>query len=220
LSTLKEIRRDLKKKGASREDIEIALELMVRISSLDELVFSKDESCLITLVPTRKHVYGFPAAYSRANGDEEETYLIFVNGIADFLKKEKSQKKMVITKEKGRNRLKLVPPTWDGLLVPMAAHEVRHRVQRKLKVKKFSPKAKPFDEVLKWTIEFYTIEFEERKKIYIEEGKSQRYIKDRINPREFDASVIESFVASRIRGRNAGKMKEEIASIIKQERLK
>ena len=108
-------------------------------------------------------------------------------------------------------------PTWEELLVHIAAHEVRHRVQRDCSLKKFSPESANLvkDEFLKKIIRFNELVFEESRNIYIVENKSKTYIKGRINRAEFDARVIERLVAAKIDGKNAYSLREEIVSIIK-----
>ncbi|MFA5767236.1 MAG: hypothetical protein WC919_04905 [Candidatus Paceibacterota bacterium] len=221
MSTFKSLTQELREKGAGNRDIGMALRVMVAISALDELVFSKKERGMINIIPASKHPHKYPVAYHRGDKESEECYLIFVNGIADYLKEEKSKKRVIIKNGRPGNRAKLVKNSWDEMFFRVAAHEVRHRLQNKLKIRKFTPKSAEIidDRILKWTIEFYTVEFEERKKIYERDGESEDYIRDRMKPREFDASVIESFVISKIRG-NGGKisLNKKIASLIKTER--
>ena len=103
------------------------------------------------------------------------------------------------------------------MLVSVAAHEVRHRVQHDCSLKKFSSGSANLikDGLSKSIIEFEESVFEEDRKTYIKENKSKAFIRGRINQKEFDASVIGLLVANKIHRKNAYSLREEITSIIK-----
>jgi len=211
LSTLQEIRKNLKKKGAKKEDIKIGLVILDRLQGLDSMVFPENPATINFSVA--KHRFGYPVAH-HPNKNSETRYSIYLDGIAAFFKEEKKRRCLWIAgNRKGR---KLLRPTWEELIVPVAAHEVRHRVQCG-SLKKFSPRSSNLikNDPLRSIIEFNELEFKERYKIYIRENKSKIFIRDRINRKEFDASTIERLVASMIHRENAYSLREEIASTIK-----
>lgn len=215
MSTLKEtLSNELKEKGAKKEDIKVALAIFAYLRTLDELVFPENPATVLFVA--RKHRSGCPVVHY-PNKNTETRYGIYLDGIADYLRKEKEGGGLYIpmgSKNKFRPGMRRV---WEELLVPWAAHEVRHRVQHDCSPKKFSPKSANFSEseLLKSIIEFTELVFEEDRKIYIRENKSKAYIKSQINRKEFDAKVIERLVSKMIYRKNAYSLREEIASAIK-----
>ena len=216
MSTLKEIGKDLKEKGAKKEDIKMALAIMVYLSSLDSLVFPENPAIINFSI--RRHRFGYPVGHHPAKNDEAR-YNIYLDGVARFLREEKKERGLWIPNlNKGsRNRSKLLRPTWEELLVPMAAHEVRHRVQCDCSCGQFSPKNTSLvkDRLLRAIVTFEGYVFEENKKTWTQENKPRAYIQERMEPKEFDASVIERLIAAKIHGKNAYSLREEIVSIIK-----
>jgi hypothetical protein len=212
LSTLQETRKNLKRRGAKKEDIKVALIILDRLQGLDNMVFPENPATINFSIA--RHRFGYPVAH-HPNKNSETRYSIYLDGIADFLKEERRQKSLWIAgNRKGR---RLLRPTWEELIIPMAAHEVRHRVQCDCSLKKFSPRSSSLikDDPLRSIIEFNELELKERYKIYVRESKSKTFIKDRINRKEFDASTIERLVANMIHRKNAYSLREEIASVIK-----
>lgn len=214
MSTLQEIRKNLKSKGAKKEDIKMALVMLMRLEVLDKMVFPENPATINFSI--RKHPYGYPVAHRLPDEYTEARYNIYLDGLADFLREEKRKECLWIPK---RPRSLLLKPTWEELLVPMMAHEVRHRAQCDCSLKKFSPRNSSLvkDDLLRSIVEFNELEVEERYKIYVRENKSKTFIRDRINRKEFDASVIEDLVAIKIHRKNAYSLREEIASAIKLE---
>ena len=213
MSTLKEIRKELKAKGAKKEDIKIALAVLARLESLDRLVFPENPATINFSI--RKHRFGYPIGY-HPNKNTEVRYSIYLDGVAGFFQEEKKKRGLWIPRS-SKNQTRFLRLTWEELLVSIVAHEIRHRVQQDCSLKKFSPKVANLveDELLKAIIEFNELEFEERRKIYIRDNKSKTFIKDRVNRKEFDASVIERLVANMIHRKNAYSLREKIVSAIR-----
>ena|SRR3989338_9478331 len=121
-----------------------------------------------------------------------------VKDLAECFKEEKGKKVPIFGP--GRH-LKLEKYQSDGqFLISVAAHEVRHRIQHDNLIRKFSPEdAKLIDDpLLRLIIEFYEMEFEEREKIYRREKRPEEFIREKLSPKEFDATVIEKFVANKM----------------------
>lgn len=215
MSTLKKIRKELKEKGAKTEDIRVALAMLVCLEALDRLVFPENPATINFSI--RKHRFGYPIVY-HPNKDTETRYSIYLDGIAGFFQEEKKGGGLYIPMG-SKNQFRPIKPTLKELLVHIAAHEVRHRVQHDCFLKKFSPRSANLirDGLLKLIIEFEGLVFEESRKIYIRENRSKAYIKDRTNRKEFDASVIERLVAKMIHRKNAYSLREEIVSVIKMQ---
>ncbi|MFH1423614.1 MAG: hypothetical protein ABIG29_01480 [Candidatus Nealsonbacteria bacterium] len=219
MSTLKEIKGSLKQAGFKKEDIKAVLRLLPYLGALDELVFP--ESPITIGFSTSKNRFEHFAGYHPGKNAEVK-YSIFVNGLAGRLQEEKERRGLWVpdikTKPGHKKQSKLLKPTWEELLVPMAAHEVRHRVQNECLCKKFSPlkSAKLIkDDLLRAIVIFEGYVLEENEKTWTKENKPKAFIKERMERTEFDASVIERLVAVKIHGKNAYSLREEIVSIIK-----
>jgi hypothetical protein len=214
LSTLKEIRKELKDKRYKKEDINMAFAISRRLETLDRMVFPENPSPIGFSM--RKNRFGFLAAHGPPEKDTGLRYFIHVEGINELVHEEKNKKWFFIPKNSNREA-KLVRFTWEELLVSVAAHEVRHRVQHDCSIKKFSPRSACLieDHILRSVIEFNKKEFEKREQIYIRDNEPKVYIKNRINRKEFDASTIEIFITNKIHGKDAYSLREEIARIIK-----
>lgn len=217
MNNLEEIRRELKKKGISKVDIEMAFNVALRISVLDEMVFpEEEETCRITFIYALRNSYDFCTVYDRGR----DLYLIFVNGIDEFVRKVKNAEQPIITEKDGKVTLKALRLTWKEIFMMVAVHEIRHRLQKKFPISKFSPKSSRYvkDRTLKELIDFLKFESEEQKKRYIRKGKSQTFIRRFFNRIEFDAKVVEYLVLSKIHRRRGGFSWEEIPALIKIER--
>lgn len=210
MSTLKKIRKDLESKGARNEDIEMALAVLVRLEAIDRMVFPKNTAIINFSIG--KGRFGHPIGHNK----RKAKYNIYLDGLANFFQEEKRKKCLWIPK---RPKSLLLRATQEELLISIAAHEVRHRVQSDCSIKKFSSKNVDLikDKLLRAVVRFNILEFEEREKIYIRDKESKAFIKDRINRREFDASVIERLVAIKVHQKNVYNLREEIISTIRLE---
>jgi len=213
LSTLKEIKGNLKQAGFKKEDIGVTLRLFLCLESLDKLVFT-ESPVTVNFVSGKNPFEYFTGYHQRRNG--EEIYNIYVNGIAALIREENKQGFLYLPSGP-KNQFKPARYTQEEFLVCTAAHEVRHRFQNNFLVKKFSPRSANLvkDDLLKSVIRFEELVFEECREIYAKEKRSKVYIKGRINQKEFDAKIIERLVAIKIHGKNAYSLREEITSIIK-----
>ena len=190
----------------------MALTIFVYLAALDRLVFPEDPVAINFSI--RKHCSGFLVAH-HPNKNAETRYNIYVDGLADLWEARKKERKSWIPGNRRGHRL--VKATREELLVSLAAHEVRHRVQSDCSPKKFSPKSANLvkDKFIKSIIRFEALVLEEDRKTYNKENKSKFFIRGRINRKEFDATVIERLIASKIHRKNAYSLREETASIIK-----
>lgn len=212
MNTLQEIRENLKREGAKKEDIKLALAIMVRLETLDGMVFPENPVTINFSI--KRHRFGYVAGHF-PDKSSETRYNIYLCGLVASLKEWKNSKSLWIPGNRKDRRL--VRLTWDELLVSIAAHEVRHRVQFDYPLRKFSPRSSSLvkDEPLRSIIEFNELEFEERYKIYIREKKSKTFISERINRKEFDASTIERLVAHMVHRKHAYSLRKEIVAAIK-----
>lgn len=192
-----EIQQELQEKGVERENIEAALALMKRMGFLDRKIFPENPAAFNFAL--KENSSGDFAGFIRPEKDgKERSYQICVKDLAECFKEEKSKKVPIFGPER---QLKLKKYQNEGqFLISIAAHEVRHRIQHDNFIRKFSPEDTKLvqDPLLRNIIKFYGIEFKEREKIYLKEGKSEEFIKEKLGPKEFDAMVIEKFVANKM----------------------
>lgn len=216
LNNIRGIRRDLRAEGFGREAIKMALQLMVRISALDRRIFPENSATFC--FARKRHKFGYIAGFVRPiKYNHERTYTIFMPDLEANLRREKKAKRVLLKKESRGYRAKLISYTWEELLISIASHEVRHRVQSEHSLKRFSPRSiGSFDDpLLRAIISFTKTEFEERRKIYLRDGKSGRFISDRLSRKEFDASVIERLVLHMVHRKNVYTLLEQILLAIK-----
>jgi len=213
--SLQEIGQELKEKGVEERNIKMALALMKRIGALDRKIFPENPASFIFAL--KEDIPGDFAGFVRPEKDEKErSYQITVKNIAEYIKEEEGKKVPIFGPER---QLKFQKYDKEQFLISVAAHEIRHRVQHDHSIKNFSPEDAKLvdDQLLRYIIEFYEIEFEEREKIYRRENKSEEFIKKKLGPKEFDAMVIEKFVANKLHKKpiTTPEELEEIVSMIK-----
>ena len=88
MSTLKEIKGNLKQAGFKKEDIGVTLRLFLCLESLDKLVFT-ESPVTVNFVSGKNPFEYFTGYHQRRNG--EEIYNIYVNGIAALIREENKQ---------------------------------------------------------------------------------------------------------------------------------
>lgn len=212
LEILNRLRRELRDKGMERKDIEKALRLMLKIETFDRAIFP-DSPAPFELI-AKKNPKGDFAGYYPRTEKQEEHYGIYVKGLLEALWHEKRVIRLFVLKRGKPDLSKAVSLTWGQLLTAVSAHEVRHRLQYEGSVRKFSKEDAGLvdDRLLRAVIKFCQIEFEEREKIYIRDNEPVKYIKEKLSSREFDASIVERFIASKI---HQGAGFEEVVLAIK-----
>ncbi len=196
MRTLKTLWEELEKEGCREKDIRVALKVTKAISCVDKLIFPDEERGFIRIIASGKHHHGFPVVYD----GKDDRYLIFVEDIAKYIKKEKKDRFFLIKNSRQEKKHKLSRMTWKQMFMRIAVHEVRHRIQTRIGLEMIdrSNLEEIGDPILKQTAEFYAMAFDRRKDSYLEEGVPENFIKSRMNPEEFDASVIESYIMSKI----------------------
>ena len=199
--TSKDIRAELARMGIKKGVIKIILWLRSLIIFFDSRVFSKP----IPIRLCRKTSKSYPddmAGYSQKTKKHEEHYIIFISNVNGFMRHE-CRLKNIANLLVGKSSYEDCPySSKDEVLIRIAAHEVRHRLQYH-STKKFyrshihSVKHPFLREAIRWV----GLLFKEDAKIYREKGKSQKFICHRINPLEFDARVIECCIAAAVHGK-------------------
>lgn len=203
MSTLKsweETKKELKKKGIEKEKIKMAFRLMERIKSLDRIIFPENPRPFRFII--KESHSGQSVAYGPDSVDEgDRFYFIILENLSKNLTEEKKNSRlMVVRKRKIREQSKLPRYTWEELFMAVAAHEVRHRVQLNFSIKRFSPEVASSvdDQFLQDVIKLVESEFNWKRQILINKGKTKKYIEDTLGPMEFDAEVIEKVVAYKV----------------------
>ena len=186
LQSWEETKKELEKRGIEKENIKIAFEIAERIKTLDRIIFPEKPRpfCFVLKEshPGQSATYGPDKA-----DDEERSYSI----ILENLSKNLIEEKMVV---RGRKY------TWEELLMALAAHEVRHRLQFNSSIRRFSPEAANSvdDRFLRDVIRLVGLEFNRKRQILNERGATKEYIEHVLDPLEFDAEVIEKTVAHKV----------------------
>ncbi len=185
----------------------MALNILVWLGMLDRMIFREKPAVINFSLKFRE----FQVAHHPDNS--EVRYTICLDGLADSMKKEKEKGCLWIPGNRRRRRLR--KPTWNELIIPIAAHEVRHRVQTDRSVKQFSSESSEMieDDLLRSIVEYNGLVFQEEYAIYFRENRSEDFIGKRLSLKEFDAKVAEQLVANMIHRKDAYSFKE-IASAI------
>lgn len=221
LKNFRDIRKKLREKGMKEEDIEKALELEVRIGILDREVFPENPAPL-ELIADRGVKNNLAMYIPYVPRTKQECYVIFVKILSENLRLLKREIKLITYNRAGKiPEFSRAPSyTWEELLLSLAAHEVRHRIQYNLSIRQFSPQDAPLvdDRLLKHIIMLNEAEFRQRKKIYrSKENRSEGYIREKLSAEEFDASVVGMLVAHKVHRKDFSEAFEEIVSIIKMQ---
>ena len=197
---LEQIESELKEMGVEDKDIEIALKLITRIGALDRKIFPDNPVTFSYTLkePPEKEFVGFEIPEA---DEKERFYRIYLKNLARTVNNRIKEELLPFFKlGEEKKQIKLLKHKPEEFLLSVAAHEVRHRVQKDFSLEPLSPdSARSIEnQLLKSIIEYRELEFEEIKKILIREKKSEEYISYRMRPDEFDAKVIELFVANKI----------------------
>lgn len=214
--SIREIRGGLEAEGFGREVIKLALALMVRISALDRRIFPENPATICFV--RKRHKFGYIAGFVRPIKDNpKRTYNIFMADLEANLRGEKQAKRVLLKKGSRGYRAKLISPTWNELLILTASHEVRHRVQDDCSLKRFFPRSigSLDDPLLRAIISFTRTSFKVKREIYLKDGKSKRFISDRLSRGEFDAIVIERLVFHIVHRKDAYPLLQQILLAIK-----
>lgn len=198
-------REELKARGVSGEDIDLALRLKEIVEQLDAAIFPD--------APARVRIHhasqgGFRAMYTHPRSGGGDYYTIFAKGLRKGLNQERSDGPLMVIKKNGGIKIlerdrpfsSLMPP-----LVALACHEVRHRMQFRRKVKYFAQQ-------LRWDepTELLRLSalYVERLIAVVKEGsrpsrpKQRKRAKEIASRPEVDAMIIETMALHSFRPRN------------------
>lgn len=197
--TSKDIRAELIRMGVNKSEINTILRLRNLIIFFDDRVFSMHIPIrLISGTTNRTDV----ACYGPKTKKQEEHYGIFIPNIKKFMRAERRNRNIIDFLTRNSSYDDCPHPLNDEILIRVAAHEVRHRLQkhsiRKFKRMHVHSVKHPF---LRKVIRWVHLLFVEDAKIYREEGKSKKFIRHKINPLEFDAKVIECCIEAVVQGK-------------------
>lgn len=192
----KDMGRKLLAKGQKEADTIMSLKLMACIGAIDRLIF--DGKPITLNFSTRPNRYGHFAGYSKATKTHGESYEVTVSGIAKTMKGELKARVTMLGK-KSPPYYDLPKASLEEILIGVAIHEVRHRMQYQPGIKTFSRKYYSYaGGKLRRYINFTKLLFREERKVYVKEGKSVGFIRDRMKKTEFDAKLIEIIAVTRI----------------------
>ena len=187
--TSRESEATLASKGIRKRGIDTALALKRSIGKLDKKIFPRAPASI--QVSHRESKGRYFATYRSIPSD---LYTIFAANLDAKFGEEEDGILLFVEKD---GILKLADDTRDvsleSVIASMAAHEVRHRVQKHLKPGLFEPAlVREFNLDLLANVRFVAgLLFLEMKERYVMEKQSGGYIKARINRIEFDATVVQ-----------------------------
>lgn len=197
------------------EDAETAVAFGAMLQVMDGLAFGENK-CNVGLIPTASATHNDMCdngAYYEPSELEPEYYGVFAQGILNRLERHRDGRNIFLV-----NVLRKPPVDLDWILLSLACHEVRHRLQyhQKAKMKFFkNKKQRTPDHVLQFIINFTHNYFRGlRQKLYT--GGARRAIINRYTgDREFDSHVVELLVLSRANG----ECLPEVANIVGSEAM-
>jgi len=207
----------LRRRGVSGEDIKTADTLYKCIAYLDQKIFPGNH--IHVVIHPRKGwrpcMRGIIADYRYTRGDDKKpaVYDIYAVGLTERVMHFSQRHTISINKNKKR-RLKgdkVVEPTIIEICFMLAAHEVRHRVQRELMVRQFSAyyakkfykrwysRKMTYNSVLAGSLYGLVLYFRYRKRELRGRKKSKKYIAKAMSRLEFDAAAVSCFLMNRWR---------------------
>lgn len=188
--------------GESRADSTTATTLGWNILSLDTQVFGKP-ALNVHYSTGEENDIGLVAAYvyDRPEG-EDEMYIVNVPHLARFIGARCQSKKDLPT-----------PVSWACMLATIAAHEVRHRVQRlRPELKQFTANIKPEgDDLVRWAWRMCSSNWARMCRKIIASQLDPKIKQAQMSTQEFDAWVVETIVLNGLRG---GLTREDIVRLI------
>jgi hypothetical protein len=193
-SALKRLMLVLKESGAKDEDINTALALKEKIEEVDKLVFP-DNPCWVR-ISHRPSVdtEGYEGALACCNFGLVDFYTIFAPDLDEAVKEIRDN--TVVFVENSNNGFDPMRPNEklpiEAVMVAIAAHEIRHRIQKREKPLLFKPmSAKKFGSDIVANVRYMTkLIFNDRKEQYRSQGKSRNHSRIMTNSREVDANVV------------------------------
>lgn len=206
------ISKELRNRGRTDEEIDLAIKIACCLSYFSSLFFGK--TIPINFVP-RENKAGFLAAYCHPSmpNCNEECFFIYVKDLPLKLEDNKNYCK---TRHYFSidGKITQAEMSKEEFLIAMGVHEVRHRLQHNKNVKLFK-RNKKYRPPIGHLIKFLKNVYKYQKEIYIREGESKRFIAWDLSNREFDADVIERIFTNNLQ---KGRTLKELCEIIKMER--
>lgn len=196
-TSTEELRVALLNEGMKEEDVEAALSLGSYIRAVHSLVFPRSPSSTgIAFMPFRSLDRSL-AGYFPGRKFQKETYVIHVDGLAGSLNR-RALVLDVTTALSEHPDLAEIKEAKDLLMLGIAVHEVRHRVQILRPDIFFSRRGikSMCSPILVEIALFCHTRFRVTRKRLKEEGKTDSLIRKIFSRIEFDASVVEMLVLS------------------------
>jgi hypothetical protein len=188
------IRKRLLARKQKEEDIELSLKLMACIAVFNEEVFHSSNDVIFGFVP-KKSKHGFMAG---CLSGPRHGYEVFVEGLLEMVEHETQKIKLFLLSAEGELDHSLLM-SQEQFFVSVAVHEVRHEVQKSKGFRMFRPEHFEATEgQVKHFIRLMKMIQELDKELYEKQGKSKRFISQKMSPREFDARFIESLSRDRV----------------------
>ena len=126
--------KELEPSGLEKEDIALATKFMMCLATVNQLVFQDRVELIFN---TSKEKSGNFIQYLPEKEGQSEAYWINVNYFGETIKEILKENRTVFLDENGqliKNKKKAPPVSFEELLLGIAAHEARHRLQKKRKI--------------------------------------------------------------------------------------
>jgi len=191
----------LEKKLKNKERINTVKKLAIYIVFFDSLIFSQNfENSMQVFFFSRRSMYDYIAAYYHPDMGNYgfETYNIYIPST------KRIQRRPIISFDKNGKipyeEYKDIPiATKEEVLISVAAHEVRHRLQYNNLVEPIKRNSVSRNKKVNGFIQYNAIELEWMRKFFCQNNYPEEFIKNRMSNEEFDASLIELIILSQIR---------------------
>lgn len=195
--------KELRERGVSEEEIEMATNLMCAISYFDSIFFEKGIEMSFSLNYDPDNYAGY---HTKESEEDQEAYLIFIKNLREKIQNRNNR----VVSFDSSGKLNFLDEKIEEFMLGLAAHEVRHRLQgndEQEETIKLFDRNKKYPEAINNFVKFKRLYFIERAKEMGEED-----IKDKLSDHEFDAQVVESIFKNALR---AGGSVKDLCEIIK-----
>ncbi|MBI4119353.1 MAG: hypothetical protein HY456_00715 [Parcubacteria group bacterium] len=197
MKTRPDIGEVLKARGLRGADINLAFQLRDCIEKIDKMIFPASPTRVLVHEASKRN---FRAMYTHHRPCGGDYYTVFVKGLHKSLNQEREAGLFMAVKKDGSVEIlrHVCPfPSFTPILVAIACHEVRHRLQYNHKIKSLAQEL-PEDkksELLHHSLRYVGLLFSEiRKDLRRSDERKRNRIKSATDRWEIDAVAVETMV--------------------------
>ena len=196
--------RELEQSGLEKEDIALATKFMMCLATVNQLVF-QDRAELIFSTNKEKSENFVQYLPEKKEIDQDESYWINVKFFGQTIREIVGENRTVFLDEAGhliKSEEEAPPVSLEELLLGIAVHEVRHRLQKKKGIKLIGPSSKVFFEGNQIDDEFINLQSSfisgQKKKLKSRGDVKEGLLERKTGSEELDAVIIEKIAVSRL----------------------